>query len=149
MKNHVWFVATTPGSYDIFCSQYCGTNHSAMTAKVEAIAPEKFDTWLNEGKGVALLPGLALLEKYNCLGCHSLDGSKKVGPSLKGVFGSMVRVTRGGKPAVELANEAYLRESILAPSAAIVEGFPPIMPVIKELTDAEVTALVAYLKVLK
>ena len=149
MKNHVWFVATTPGSYDIFCSQYCGTNHSAMISKVEAIPQEKFDAWLKEGKGGAAHPGLALLEKYGCLGCHSLDGSKKIGPSLKGVFGSKVRVTRGGKPVVELADEAYLRESILAPSAAIVEGFPPIMPVTAELTAAEVTALVEYLKELK
>jgi cytochrome c oxidase subunit 2 len=149
MKNHVWFVATRPGSYDIFCSQYCGTGHSAMIGKVEAIPPAQFAAWLNEGKGGAGHPGLALLEKYGCLGCHSLDGSKKVGPTLKGLFGSKLMVTRGGKLTQVLADEAYLRESILAPTAAVVEGFPPIMPVTADLKEADVTALVEYLKELK
>ena len=148
MKNHVWFVASTPGSYNIFCSQYCGTNHSAMISTVEAIPAEKFAAWLQEGKAGAASAGEALMEKHGCLGCHSLDGSIKVGPSLKGLLGSKVKVTRGGKPEVVVVDEAYLRESILAPSAAIVEGFPPIMPV-TDLTPADVTALVEYLKGLK
>ncbi|HBG07969.1 MAG: cytochrome c oxidase subunit II [Geobacteraceae bacterium GWC2_58_44] len=149
MKNHVWFVATRPGSYDIFCSQYCGTNHSAMISTVEAIPPEQFEAWLNEEKKGAVQAGLALLEKYACLGCHSLDGTKKIGPSFKGIFGRKVMVTKGGKQTQLLTDEAYLRESILAPAAAVVEGFPPIMPVTGDLQEAEVTALVEYLKELK
>ena len=149
MKNHVWFVATKPGSYDIFCSQYCGTGHSAMITTVEAVAPAQFAAWLNEGQTGAANPGLALLEKHGCLGCHTVDGSAKVGPTLKGVFGSRVKVTRGGKPEVVLADEAYLRESIVAPSAAIVEGFPPIMPVTADLPEADLKAIVEYLKALK
>ena len=149
MKNHVWFVATTPGSYNIFCSQYCGTDHSAMISTVEAIPADKFAAWLEEGKGGAVPAGQALMEKHGCLGCHSLDGSKKVGPTLKGLFGSKVPVTRGGKAMVVVADEAYLRESIQVPSAAIVEGFPPIMPVTADLTAAELNTLVEYLKGLK
>ena len=149
MKNHVWFVATKPGSYDIFCSQYCGTGHSAMIGKVEAIPEAQFEAWLNEGKGGGGHPGLALMEKYGCLGCHSLDGSKKIGPSLKGLFGAKIPVAKGGKPVQVLVDEAYLRESIVAPSATVVEGFPPIMPVAADLTEAEVTSMVEYLKELK
>ncbi len=149
MKNHVWFVATRPGSYDIFCSQYCGTSHSGMISTVEAIPADKFAAWLNEGPKGAPHPGLALLEKHGCLGCHSVDGSQKVGPTLKGVFGSKVPVTRGGKPSVVLADEAYLRESILAPTAAVVEGFPPIMPVTADLSEADLKVIVDYLKGLK
>lgn len=149
MKNHVWFVATKPGSYDIFCSQYCGTGHSAMIAKAEAMPPAQYDAWLHEGKGGAGHPALALLEKYGCLGCHSLDGAKKVGPTLKGLYGSKVQVTKDGKKTEVVVDEAYLRESIRIPSATIVEGFPPIMPAASDLTEAEVTVLVEYLKGLK
>jgi cytochrome c oxidase subunit 2 len=149
MKNHVWFVASKPGSYNIFCSQYCGTGHSAMISSVEAIPQAQFDAWLKEVKTGAAHPALALLEKYGCLGCHSVDGSKKIGPTLKGLYGSKVAVTRGGKPQVLLADEAYLRESILAPSAAVVEGFPPIMPASSDLPEADLAAIVEYLEDLK
>ena len=149
MKNHVWFVATKAGSYDVFCSQYCGTSHSAMISTVEAVSPEQFTAWLSEGKGGADKQGLALLEKHGCLGCHSLDGSPKIGPTFKGLFGSKVKVTRGGEPAVVLADEGFLRESILIPSATVVEGFPPIMPAATDLPEAELKALVEYLKEVK
>ena len=149
MKNHVWFVATRAGSYDVFCSQYCGTSHSAMISTVEAVSPEQFTAWLSEGKGGADKQGLALLEKHGCLGCHSLDGSPKIGPTFKGLFGSKVKVTRGGEPAVVLADEGFLRESILIPSATVVEGFPPIMPAATDLPEAELKALVEYLKEVK
>ena len=148
MKNHVWFVASRPGSYDIFCSQYCGTGHSAMITTVEAIPEAQFAAWLKEGTGGGQA-GKALLEKFGCLGCHTIDGTPKVGPTLKGVFGSRVKVTRGGKASVVTADEAYLRESIQVPGAAVVEGFPPIMPVTEELSAAELTAIVEYLKGLK
>jgi len=153
MKNHVWFVATKPGSYDIFCTQYCGTGHSAMISTVEAVPEAQFKSWLEEGQegGHAGIKQAAqpILEKYGCLGCHSLDGSPKVGPTFKGLFGSKVPVTRGGKRMVVLADEAYLRESIVAPGAAIVEGFPPVMPTMEGITDAEVKVLVEYLEGVK
>lgn len=151
MKNHVWFVATKPGSYDIFCSEYCGTNHSAMITTAEAVSPEQFEEWLEEEKGAHKegQEGLALLEKYGCLGCHSLDGTKKVGPSLKGIFGRKTTVTKGGKQEVVTSDEAYLKESILAPGAAVVEGYPPIMPAMADLKGEEMEELVEYLKGLK
>jgi cytochrome c oxidase subunit II len=149
MKNHVWFVASKPGTYDIFCTQYCGTGHSAMISTIEAIPPAQFAAWLNEKKEGEEHPGEELLEKHGCLGCHSIDGSAKVGPTLKGVFGSKVTITRNGQKMVVVADEAYLRESIRVPSAAIVEGFPPIMPVTADLSEADLKAIVEYLKGLK
>lgn len=158
MKNHVWFVANRPGSYDVFCSQYCGTSHAAMITTVEAVPQAEFDAWMKGGKGGEAghgehegkeHEGHEIMEKYGCLGCHSLDGSKKVGPSLKGIFGRKVTVTRGNKQGVETSDEAYLRESILDPTAAVVEGFPPIMPVTSDLKKEELEELVEYLKELK
>ncbi|GFO54968.1 cytochrome c oxidase subunit 2 [Geomonas sp. Red276] len=152
MKNHVWFVASRPGSYDIYCSQYCGTGHSAMIGKVEAIPEAQFTAWLNEAKeekegdeGAAH----EVFEKFGCLGCHSTDGSQKVGPTFKGLYGSKVKVTRGEKKETVTADDAYLTESIKTPAAAIVEGFPPVMPAPEGITDAQVKAVVEYIKGLK
>ncbi|WP_136524224.1 cytochrome c oxidase subunit II [Geomonas ferrireducens] len=146
MKNHVWFVASSPGSYDLFCSQYCGTGHSAMITTVEAVPADKFEAWLNEkaAEGGAA-KGKALLESHGCLGCHSLDGSTKVGPTFKGLYGSQVKVTRGGKAETVKADEAYLRESILNPGAAIVEGFPPIMPK-SDIPEGDLKVMVEFLE---
>ena len=148
MKNHVWFVATKAGSYDIFCSQYCGTSHAAMITTAEAVPPEQFAAWLSEGAEGDAKQGQALLERYGCLGCHSLDGTPKVGPTFKGLYDSRVRVTRDGKPATVKADEEFLRESIVNPSATIVEGFPPIMPA-SNLPEAELEAIVEYLEEVK
>lgn len=148
MKNHVWFVATKPGSYDVFCSQYCGTQHSSMITTVEAVTPEQFNAWLGQGEAAGESPGKAILEKHGCLGCHSLDGSQKVGPTFKGLFGSQVKVTRAGKPEVVTADEKFLRESVVNPGATLVEGYPPIMPP-SDMPAAEVEAVVEYLEHLK
>lgn len=150
MKNHVWFMAPKAGSYDLFCSQYCGVGHSAMITTVEALPPEQFDAWLQKGaSGGGTAAGRAVLEKNGCLGCHSLDGTPKVGPSLKGLFGSSVKVTRGGVPLTVKADEAYIKESIRQPAADVVEGFPPVMPPYPSLTEDDVEAVVEYLKGLK
>lgn len=148
MKNHVWFVATNPGSYDIFCSEYCGTAHAAMITTAEAVPPEQFTAWLNEGTAGDAKQGEALLQKYGCLGCHSLDGTPKLGPTFKGLYDSQVKVTRDGKPATVQADEEFLRESIVNPSATIVEGFPPIMPP-SNLPESELEAIVEYLEEVK
>ncbi|MDD5287115.1 MAG: c-type cytochrome, partial [Desulfuromonadaceae bacterium] len=149
MKNHVWFVANKPGSYDLFCSQYCGTAHSSMISTVEALPEAEFAVWLdNSGNSApATRPdGKKLAEENGCLGCHSLDGSPGVGPSFKGLFGSRVDVIKEGKSLTVTADEAYIKESIRQPEAAIVKGFQPIMPANPDLTDAQVEALVEFVK---
>ncbi len=147
MKNHVWFVASKPGSYDLFCSVYCGVGHSAMITTVEAVPPAEFTAWLEKGEGKEdESAGKALLEKHGCLGCHSLDGTPKVGPSFKGIFGRRVTVLTGGTERTITVDEEYLRRSILDPNADVVKGYQPIMPAVPGLTPDEVTEMVTFIK---
>jgi cytochrome c oxidase subunit 2 len=152
MSNYAWFVATRGGSYNLFCSQYCGTQHSAMVTTVEALPEAEFSVWLNQGKGGAAgatIDGRKLATEKGCLGCHSLDGSRGVGPTFKGLFASQVTVLKGDKTITLTADEAYLTESIRLPAATIVEGFPPIMPGNPDMPDEEVAALIGFIKSVK
>lgn len=147
MKNHAWFVATKPGSYDLFCSVYCGTGHSEMITTVEALPPDRFAAWLHQAVETKQA-GRELLEKFGCLGCHSLDGTPKVGPTLKGIWGRSVTVKTNGKERTLTVDEAYLRRSIQEPGTDIVKGFPPVMPAIPMKED-ELAAMILFLKGVK
>jgi cytochrome c oxidase subunit 2 len=146
MKNFAWFVASKPGSYDLFCSVYCGVGHSGMITTVEALPPADFASWLEQGGG-AEHAGKELLEKHGCLGCHSLDGTLKVGPTFKGIWGRSVTVLTGGKEHTLTVDEAYLRRSILEPNADVVKGFQPVMPSFAGLLkDSEISAIINFLR---
>jgi cytochrome c oxidase subunit 2 len=140
------------GSYDIFCTQYCGVGHSTMRGKLIVMPAGEYAKW--EAAAVkaaqAVLPlsgkGKALLEKSGCLGCHSIDGTVKIGPTFKGLYG---RETHLGGDREIAADEEYIRESIYDPGAKIVKGFPNVMPTFKgRLSDDDVAAIIAYLKTL-
>jgi cytochrome c oxidase subunit 2 len=139
------------GSYDIFCTQYCGVGHSTMRAKLVVMSPGDYAKWAQAAKtdGATLsLPekGKELLSKSGCLGCHSIDGSVKIGPTFKGLYGRESHLE--GDREVE-ADEEYIRESIYDPGAKIVKGFPNVMPTFKgRLSDDDVAAIIAYLKTL-
>ena len=153
MPNHAWFVAGKPGTYDLFCSQYCGTGHSAMITTVEALPTKEFEEWLEHGadgsKNGSKIDGKNLAQEKGCLGCHSLDGSLGVGPSFKGIMGrSAVVVTKGVERTIKV-DEAYLRQSIIDPNADVVKGFQPIMPPFADLKKEELEALVEYLEGIK
>jgi cytochrome c oxidase subunit II len=152
MSNYAWFVATKPGSYDLFCSQYCGTGHSAMITTVEALPEAEFAAWLIQGAGggtTAKIDGRKLAEEKGCLGCHSLDGSPAVGPSLKGIMGRSETVVTKGAERTITVDDAYLRQSILDPPADLVKGFPPVMPAFGDLKKEEIAALVEFIKTVK
>jgi len=148
MKNYTWFVASKPGSYDLFCSSYCGTGHSTMITTVEALPEAEFAEWLKIGAAEEKHPGQKLLEEHGCLGCHSLDGSPRIGPTLKGIWGRNVTVLTNGAERTIIVDEAYLRRSTLEPNADVVKGFPAVMPAVA-LKDDEVKVLVEYLKGVK
>ncbi|MDD2735485.1 MAG: cytochrome c oxidase subunit II [Desulfuromonadaceae bacterium] len=148
MANYAWFVAPKPGSYDLFCSSYCGTGHSGMTTTVEVLPEAEFAIWLDSEAKKTEEAGKALLEKYGCLGCHSLDDTTKVGPGFKGIWGRSETVASNGTERTITVDETYLRRSILEPNADVVKGAPPVMPSFT-LKEDEIKAIVDYLKVLK
>jgi cytochrome c oxidase subunit 2 len=145
----LWFEATMPGDFDIFCTEYCGAGHSGMLGKVHVLTPDK---WAEYQKATGGRPANMPLEAWGaklyaskaCITCHSLDGSKKTGPSFKGVFGHPVTLKDG---ASQVADEDYIRRSIMQPGAQVVAGFDPVMPVFAgSLSDDDIDALVAFIK---
>jgi len=147
MKNYAWFVAAKPGSYDLFCSQYCGTGHSAMITTVEALPEAEFTAWLAQKAVAGEHPGRGLLEKHGCLGCHTLDGKPGVGPTFKGLWGRSEIVLTNGRERHITVNEPYLRRSLLEPNADVVKGFQPIMPSFNGmLKEDEIKAIIDYFR---
>ena len=143
--NTLWFTASKPGKYHIFCTQYCGTKHSAMIGTVTALEPPAFQAWLSGGaaSGTMAEKGAKLFTDLSCNTCH-LDTAQGRGPALKGIYGKQVLLTTGQTVAVD---DAYLRESLLNPQAKIVAGFPPLMPTFQGLvTEEQLLQLIAYVK---
>ena len=148
----LWFKATVPGTYHIFCAEYCGTKHSGMIGQVYAMEPQAYEAWLAGGSGGPAVPPAQAGEKlfsgpnYGCATCHKADG-KGPGPALAGVYGSQVELTDGRKV---LADDNYLRESIMVSAAKVVKGFQPVMPPFQGvISEEQVIQLVAYIKSLK
>jgi cytochrome c oxidase subunit 2 len=119
-----------------------------MITTVEALPEKEFAEWLEHSKGGEGHGGHEALEKHGCLGCHSEDGSPKIGPTFKGIWGRNVTVLSGGAERAIVADEPYLRRSILEPGADLVKGFPPIMPPFT-LKEDELKPIMEYLKGLK
>jgi cytochrome c oxidase subunit 2 len=145
METYAWFVAEEPGSYDLFCAEYCGVAHADMITTVEAIPAAEFSAWL-EDKPLAADAGKALLQKHGCLGCHSLDGTPSVGPTFQGIGGRQVTVVTNGESRTLTTDRTYLEKSIIDPNADLVEGFPPAMPTYEGRIPAEdMTGILDYL----
>jgi cytochrome c oxidase subunit 2 len=141
----VWFQATTPGTYHIFCTQYCGTNHSAMIGEVTVLSPEDYQKWTQEStSGTSLAQnGERLFASMGCNACHSGSAAAR-GPNLAGVYGSKLQLTSGSEV---LVNDAYLRDAILNPSQHITAGYAPIMPTYQgQVSEDGLIDLVEYIK---
>ncbi len=142
----LWFQATKPGKYRIQCMEYCGLNHSGMGGWVYVMEQRDFDNWLsgNVSGQTPVEAGKDLFEnKLGCASCHQLNDQGR-GPKLAGVFGSEQKLTTGQ---TVLADEEYVRNSILNPQGQIVAGFQPIMPTFKgQVTEEQLVSLVAYIK---
>ena len=141
----VWFEATTPGTYHLFCTQYCGTDHSAMIGEVVVMTPDDFKKWLDSSTSGASLAqnGERLFASLSCSACHNGRPDAR-GPDLANVYGSRLTLANGES---QLADEAYIREAILNPSQHVTQGYAPIMPTYQgQVSEDGVIALVEYIK---
>ncbi|PLX86765.1 MAG: cytochrome c oxidase subunit II [Desulfuromonas sp.] len=147
MDTYVWFTASKPGSYDIFCAEYCGVAHADMITTVEALPPEEFAAWYEGEKSAAEeTPGAGLLAEHGCTGCHSLDGSPGAGPTLQGIGGRQAIVVTGGRERTLSADADYLRRSIENPGADVVKGYPAIMPAYTgQIPEEDLEQIIAYM----
>ena len=142
----MWFEATKPGKYRLYCAEYCGLNHSGMGGWVYVMAQDDFDNWLagNTADQTPVQAGEDLFaNKLGCASCHA-GGDNQRGAKLEGIFGKEVKFVGGGS---QFVDEDYIRNSILNPGGQIVEGYQPIMPTFKgQVTEEQLGYLVAYIK---
>ena len=141
----MWFRATRPGTYHLFCAQYCGTQHSGMIGDVVVMEPAEYQIWMSGGvpAGSLAQTGQALFQQLGCSTCHRFDVQGR-GPNLTGVFGKPVSLEDGR---MVVADENYVRESILVPAAKVVSGFKPVMPSFQgQVSEEQLDALIAYVK---
>lgn len=152
MTNYLWFQSTQTGTFDVMCSQYCGLEHSHMLTKIVVLPEEEFTKWYQSKKEKVAVKGPSLGAKLHqekgCMACHSIDGSPRVGPTFKGLFGKSEEVIKAGKEQKVVVDETFIRNYIENPNVIRIEGYPPIMPKIS-MTDEELTALVDYIESLK
>jgi cytochrome c oxidase subunit 2 len=144
-----WFEATRPGTYHLFCAEYCGMNHSGMIGSVIVMQPAEFDNWLsgNASQQSPAVAGQQLFQSLGCVSCHGANGEGGRGPALAGLFGRKVFLTNNQ---TLIADEAYIRESIENPQAKVVSGFNPIMPTFQgQVTPEQLIQIISFIKSLQ
>ena len=144
----VWFQATKQDTFQLYCTEYCGSAHSGMLATVVAESQDKFEAWLQSAGAVEDLPlpelGARLYEQQTCIACHSIDGTPGIGPSFQGLFGKAEALQDGSTVQVD---ENYLRESIVAPGEKLVQGYQNIMPAqYGSMDERQISALIEFIK---
>ncbi len=142
----LWFEATRPGRFHLFCAEYCGTGHSQMIGWVVVLPPAEYEDWLrSRAEGSLALEGRKLFTKLRCISCHNNEQPRA--PSLEAVFNKQVLLDTGRTVP---ADESYLRESILEPRAKVVAGYQPIMPTYKgQVNPEEMFQLIEFIKTLR
>ncbi len=150
--NKMWFIAQKEGNYDIFCAEYCGDRHSYMISQVEVIPENEFNQWLlKEDAPEGEHPGLTVLKQNACLSCHSLDGTRLVGPSFKGVYGITEIVVTNGKEREITVDDEYIRRSLNDPNADVVKTYNPglMISYTKQISKEDMENIIEYLKTLQ
>jgi cytochrome c oxidase subunit 2 len=148
--NRTWFEATKIGSFDILCAEYCGLEHSQMLSKVHVIPQAEFETWVQETEKAVKAaaeenPGEALFQSKGCFACHTTDGTPRIGPSFKGLYGKQEQVLTNNVERTITVDEPYLINSMKNPNQDLVKGYQPVMPP-QNLTDEEIQHLIQYIK---
>jgi cytochrome c oxidase subunit 2 len=151
-NNYLWFTPQVIGEYQIFCTAYCGIRHSYMGTKVRVVTPRAFLIWLKALKVASAEPeGLVILKKNACIGCHSLNGSRLVSVTFKGLYGKIETVTTNGTERKVKVDDEYITSSIYEPDKDVVVGFSKgVMKSYKGIIkDDETKKIIEYLKTLK
>ncbi|MCW0482440.1 cytochrome c oxidase subunit II [Gaoshiqia sediminis] len=157
-EKFMWFIPQKEGIFELFCTEYCGLQHSYMYNWVKVMPEDQFNSWYADTTilvaGTVDSPtasGKRIMTNIGCLACHSLDGSKLVGPSFKGLYGHEVTVKAGGETKTVVADDEYIKRSIYDPNSEIVEGFPKGMmqSYQGQLSDDDIALMIEYLKTLK
>jgi len=141
----MWFRANAPGRYHIFCAEYCGTDHAHMGGWLTVMNPREYASWLHQQGGQETLAaqGAQLFRRYGCSGCHEPGGTVRA-PQLEGVFGGPVPLSSGS---VVIADDRYIRDSILNPKAQVAAGYAPVMPTFAgQVSEDDLAKLVAYIE---
>jgi len=142
----MWFTATKPGRYHIFCAEYCGTEHSGMVGWVTVMTDSDYENWVAAGgtEGSMAQQGERLFEQYGCSTCHQADQQGR-GPNLRGVYGSRIQLTDGRSVQ---ADDAYIRESILNPNSKVTAGYrPDVMPTFQgQISEEQLLQMIVYIK---
>jgi cytochrome c oxidase subunit 2 len=163
--SQTWFTATAPGRHQVFCAEYCGLGHSAMLAEIIAMEPAAYDAWLAEARQSTLVAsqdspderldlraslaenGRRLAAVYGCFKCHTVDGTRHIGPTWLDLYRKTEKL-QDGKSVV--ADEPYLTESMMDPAAKLVAGYQNVMPTFQGRIPApEIAAIVEFIKTLR
>lgn len=153
INNKMWFEAYEEGEYDILCAEYCGERHSYMLSKVKVVSPEAYEEWYAEDMSGAnpVEAGLQILTANGCIACHSLDGTRLVGPSFKGLYGAeRTVVLEDGSKTTMIADEEYLKRAIYDPNVELVDTYPKVMISYKQtISEEQLKQINAYLESIK
>lgn len=140
-----WFEASRTGTFYLFCAEYCGTAHAGMGGRVVVMKPAEYEQWLRTGNPEESLAasGGRLFQQLGCSGCHSANSTVRA-PLLDGVYGRPVPLQSGR---VVLADEGYVRDSILLPQKDVVAGYAPVMPPYQgRISEEELLQIIAYIR---
>ena len=151
-NNFMWFIAQQPGEYDILCTVYCGLRHSYMEAKAKVVPEADYLAWLKALPAKTSEPeGLTILKKNACTGCHSIDGTKIVSASFKGLYGTTEKVVTNGKERSVMVDDAYIKTSVYDPDKDVVVGYQKgIMKTYKGIvSDDDLKKITEYLQSIK
>ena len=155
----MWFIPGTPGEFDLFCTEYCGLEHSYMFTGVRVVSQEEFDAWMTDTTTVTTVvdaetsladQGWEVLTRNGCNACHSSDGTKLVGPSYLGGWGGTRTVVSGREELQVSVDEAYVKRSIFDPNAEVVQGYNKGLMLSYDgmVSEADVELIIEYLKAL-
>jgi cytochrome c oxidase subunit II len=157
-NNFMWFIPQREGTYEMFCAEYCGLQHSYMYTYVKVLEEAVFNDWLIDTTQVAAVDiesptatGKRIMQNIGCFACHALDGTRLVGPSFKGIWDTQRTVVTGKETHQVLVDEEYIKSSIYDPNVDVVEGFAKGLMLSYEgqLSEDDITNIVEYLKTLK